>query len=313
MRKGFTLIELLAVIVILAIISLISVPIVLNLINDSKNESNKRSIDLYGKAIELAMARKSLIEEVPTGNYKTNGNTLTLNNSEFILNIEYEGSKVECDTIKINDDGTLYLGNCKVNGVSVDYSYGQTYEELEYLEGTGTQYIDTLVNAESGLRFNFKMSINELKGNQVPIGAIGEGTVRFYPLNGKNSYWEIGYSSYYKTSSDIELNTIYIVDAKMYQNEQSIFINDEEIYHETNEAYINTSKNLYLFADNYKIGDSGNFYGKIYNCKIWKDDTLIRDFIPVLDKNGKPCMYDKVEEKFYYNKGTGDFKYELKS
>ena len=36
MKKGFTLIELLAVIVILAIIALIATPIVLNIINDTK-------------------------------------------------------------------------------------------------------------------------------------------------------------------------------------------------------------------------------------------------------------------------------------
>ena len=39
---GFTLIELLAVIVILAIIALIAVPIVINIINDAKIESQKR-------------------------------------------------------------------------------------------------------------------------------------------------------------------------------------------------------------------------------------------------------------------------------
>ena len=38
-KKGFTLIELLAVIVILAIIALIATPIILNIISDSKEES----------------------------------------------------------------------------------------------------------------------------------------------------------------------------------------------------------------------------------------------------------------------------------
>ena len=40
---------------------------------------------------------------------------------------------------------------------------------------------------------------------------------------------------------------------------------------------------------------------KIYNCKIYDNDVLIRDMIPVLDKNGTACMYDKVNKKFYYN------------
>ena len=48
MRKNaFTLVELLAVIVILAIISLIAVPIVINIITDTKETSTKRSLQLY--------------------------------------------------------------------------------------------------------------------------------------------------------------------------------------------------------------------------------------------------------------------------
>jgi type IV pilus assembly protein PilA len=47
MKKGFTLIELLAVIVILAIIALIATPIVLNIINDTKESAALRSADFY--------------------------------------------------------------------------------------------------------------------------------------------------------------------------------------------------------------------------------------------------------------------------
>ena len=39
---------------------------------------------------------------------------------------------------------------------------------------------------------------------------------------------------------------------------------------------------------------------KTRRFKIWQDDTLKRDFIPVLDLNGTECMYDLVENKFYY-------------
>ena len=46
---------------------------------------------------------------------------------------------------------------------------------------------------------------------------------------------------------------------------------------------------------------------RIYYAKYWKNNVLVRDFIPVLDANGTPCMFDKVEGKFYYNQGTGNF------
>ena len=47
MKKGFTLIELLAVIVILAIIALIATPIVLNVINDTKESAVLRGAEFY--------------------------------------------------------------------------------------------------------------------------------------------------------------------------------------------------------------------------------------------------------------------------
>ena len=52
---------------------------------------------------------------------------------------------------------------------------------------------------------------------------------------------------------------------------------------------------------------------QVLAIKIYDNDKIVRDFIPVLDKNNKPALYDKVEGKFYYNQGNGeDFRYGLK-
>ena len=115
---GFTLIELLAVIVILAIIALIATPIILNIIKDSKKESNKRSVDMYAKAIQNAIAKDQL-----DGNLRLAGifEAATL---EEKLKVEYEGN-VACDIIEIYADGTMYLEKCKVNGKTIEYTYGK--------------------------------------------------------------------------------------------------------------------------------------------------------------------------------------------
>ena len=55
-KKAFTLIELIAVLVILAILALIVTPLVMNIINKAKNSADRRSVDAYGKAVELAIA-----------------------------------------------------------------------------------------------------------------------------------------------------------------------------------------------------------------------------------------------------------------
>ncbi len=123
-RKGFTLIELLAVIVILAIIALIATPIVLDIIENSKDSSNKRSIELYGSAVEQAVARQKLNgNALPSGKYTTtDGKTLTQGDTE--IKVDYDGSKVVCE-VNITTKGEVSLKSCKVNDKATDYTYGK--------------------------------------------------------------------------------------------------------------------------------------------------------------------------------------------
>lgn len=48
---------------------------------------------------------------------------------------------------------------------------------------------------------------------------------------------------------------------------------------------------------------------KLFGAKITLNGDLIRDFIPVLDFRGIPCLLEKIEKKFYYNLGEGTFTY----
>ena len=112
-KNGFTLIELIAVLVILAILALIVTPLVMNIIRKAKDSANKRSIDAYGRSIELAIANYLL----DNGDFPTEISQLT---------IEYTGDEVVCSTSQLNSDSTVYLAGCTVGGRSVDgYTYGK--------------------------------------------------------------------------------------------------------------------------------------------------------------------------------------------
>jgi prepilin-type N-terminal cleavage/methylation domain-containing protein len=111
--KGFTLIELIAVLVIMAIIALIVTPLVMNIIRKARISADKRSVDAYGRSIELAIAGYLL----DTGKFPTEVSQLT---------IEYLGNKVECETTQINTDSSVYLAGCTVAGRNVEnYTYGE--------------------------------------------------------------------------------------------------------------------------------------------------------------------------------------------
>ena len=120
-KKAFTLIELIAVLVILAILALIVTPIVLNIVRHSKESANKRSVDAYGKSIELAVA-----------NYLLDKGEFPTNISD--LEIEYSGKEVICNISLLNEDSSVYLSECKVGNSDVKdkntsdgwYHYGKS-------------------------------------------------------------------------------------------------------------------------------------------------------------------------------------------
>ena len=133
-KKAFTLIELIAVLVILAILALIVTPIVLNIVKRSKESANKRSVDAYGKSIELAVA-----------NYLLDKGEFPTNISD--LEIEYSGKEVICNISLLNEDSSVYLSECKVGSSDVKdkntsdgwYHYGK-FQKKAYKIGDEVTY-----------------------------------------------------------------------------------------------------------------------------------------------------------------------------
>ena len=126
--KGFTLIELVAVLVIMAIIALIVTPLVMSIIRKAKISADKRSIDAYGRSIELAIAGYLM----DTGDFPTSIEQLT---------IEYSGEEVVCSTTNLNTDSSIYLAGCTVGGRSVEgYTYGSEGTTPEPVTPSYTAY-----------------------------------------------------------------------------------------------------------------------------------------------------------------------------
>ena len=105
MKNAFTLIELLAVIVILAIISSIAIPIVINIIEDTKVSSLKRSSELYIDAVELTLAKAKLDNVDLTTCDKLENGTLTCGEKEY--KVEVKGKTPEDIEIKSTSKGEI--------------------------------------------------------------------------------------------------------------------------------------------------------------------------------------------------------------
>ena len=124
MKKGFTLIELLAVIVILAVIALIATPVVLNIIDDSKENSTIRSAEGYLRSVEYEIAKT-----YATPDKITNGTFNVLSNGDICIdgysNNTCTGKILEID---YNNEGpikgTITLEDAKIKKYELTYSSG---------------------------------------------------------------------------------------------------------------------------------------------------------------------------------------------
>lgn len=69
----------------------------------------------------------------------------------------------------------------------------------------------------------------------------------------------------------------------------------------------NATTNMFLLALN-DVGIAKYFLSaKLYSCKIYDGDTLVRDFIPIKTTVNTYGLWDKVNKVFYKNAGTGTF------
>ena len=79
---------------------------------------------------------------------------------------------------------------------------------------------------------------------------------------------------------------------------------------------IDSSVEMYMFAVNYDgtVNYRASEDTRIYYMKIWRDNNLIRFYIPVLHWTNNqyvPCFYDKVNDSYIYNLGTDDVTYKI--
>ena len=135
MKKGFTLIELLAVIVILAVIALIALPIILDMIEDSRKGAALASANGYVRAVNYKIAQEALNDRVvEDGDYVIGENELIVsgNNFEDITgSYIIDNNKVLQAQLCINNYSVAYFDG-KATTSSVNYCLGEIIPIYDY-------------------------------------------------------------------------------------------------------------------------------------------------------------------------------------
>lgn len=314
MSKGFTLIELMAVIVIISLIAILTFPNIVNQINKSKKANNDNI-----KTLVIEAAKKYVSDNKDEYD-KIIDSCLPVDN--LVKNNYVENDIV---SIKDNDMTKKYVKiekKEKFKYTIVDECKSITV--LDYIESTGNEYIDTEFKPNQDTRVRTKFYINEPGNysNRQLFSARGNGLYYGESKLIKNSYNGI-FNDYYGTDyTNIYTNdennfnpvynpVVYPLTIEIYKDKNISYYIVNGYKGSNTRDYINFQLDytMYIFASN----NTGNVYEssnlRFYYLKLYDGNKLIRDYIPVLDYDKVPCLYDKVEGKFYYNKGTGEFLY----
>lgn len=209
---------------------------------------------------------------------------------------------------KVDDKGNLYCSD-----------FNEIERKVEYLESNGTQYIDTEIKADDTTEVEIIVAATN-------TGATWDGCLFGSRTSTNSSDSYILWFNHYSNASTPQFSLVY--NGVNYG--KTVFITNNP-----NGKHIITFRNKDLYIDNelkttvtsvqpdstlpllflaLNTGsgvDSRKFRGKIYSCKIWQNNTLVRDFVPMISTEdghvGEASLFDTVTNKYFYNKGTGKF------
>ena len=230
----------------------------------------------------------------------------------FFMNFAFFGT-VNAETISIdwlNEDGTLsQTTTCEAGGDIIlpspptkrGYTFlgWDAFTPIEYLEFTGTQYINTGIVGNNNIKVVVDINILGIQG--WIFGARHTWSNRAFGLSidPNPARYFINYSTGYQYKA-VPSTSRHVITM-----DKNNFYEDGVLLNTFSPAVFTTPGTMYVGRCN---GDgAAGLHAYMYYVKIYDNDVLVRDFVPVLDKDGVACMYDRVTSQFFYNAGTGDF------
>lgn len=184
------------------------------------------------------------------------------------------------------------------------------------LISTGTQVIDTGVYCTDKMSCEIKMAYTDFPSNATYIGAIEYNDGSYYrchfqaATSGSDQvigFWQdsptIGNAVSIPFDTEPHILTYSAPDLTV--GIDGITATHGNTPTPSNSTFYLFDRNVIGFTANAEAGKC-----KIYYAKFWEEGVLIRDFIPMLNKEGKIGLFDKVSKQFFFDKNGNDFTYE---
>lgn len=183
--------------------------------------------------------------------------------------------------------------------------------ELEYIESTGTQYINTGLSMPNGFVAKMKVCMTVTSANaQAVIGAIDDSSPynrNYFTALQNLSRWNVGAYDDLACGDAISVGEDYELEISTVHGNVYCKVDGVAQSIGTPSAASRSAKNIYLFDVNYPYPMPAHM--RMYYCQIFDPDgNLVRDYVPAVRvRDNTAGMLDKANDVFYSSAGTGAF------
>ena len=204
---------------------------------------------------------------------------------------------------------TITIANV-TGGISIT-AVGRPYDaEVEYLQSSGTQYIDTGIYGNKDVDYEVTAQIVGTQNFQNILGDRYSSSSKRYTLmiDAKST----SYSAYFNCGNENQIYASASYRSSNYVTYKKtgldVYIGASKIGTFFSQTFT-TQNTIILFGARNNGTLSSPFYGKILSAKFYNEGVLARDYIPVRDNN-VGYLYDKVSGQLFGNaSGSGAFTY----
>lgn len=190
----------------------------------------------------------------------------------------------------------------RIDGRTLIKQHSLPYDaEIEYLELTGGQYINSGETISDALGYSIDFS---------------DTPYNVWVCGGRAAYMNGGVGLYRVSANDIQFSFGNTFHSRAYGTlrhvvkfqDRSCYIDSDLSYTFTPSTFSNT---LLFYIGNLCINTDGTpsnvgMQGKLYGAQVFIGNQVVHDFTPVR-VGSVGYMYDKVSKQLFGNQGTGDF------
>lgn len=183
------------------------------------------------------------------------------------------------------------------------------FVQAEYLQLTGNEHINTYFKPDTNSKIIIDCQITDATFTSFTaiFGARNGNTNQFWIFTDSSTSGTEKWSARWcNTNTDYTINTSFTDRHTIILDKSSFVIDDKTI---------SIPGTTFTSAYTLYLGDTNNANNtqypcklKIYSCKIYDNETLVRDYVPCLEDDGSNHigLYDLVNDNFYRPFGTGN-------